>query len=86
MFLGFMNLLELCAKFGMNAHVHYFSFFPFFFLLLFRATFMAYGGSQARGPIGAIAAGLHHSHNNMGSEPPSVTYTTAHGNARSLTH
>ena len=31
MFLGFMNLLELCAKFGMNAHVHYFSFFPFFF-------------------------------------------------------
>ena len=27
---------------------------------------MAYGGSQARGPIGAIAAGLHH--NNAGSE------------------
>ena len=30
---------------------------------------MAYGGSQARGPIGAVAAGLHHSRNNAGSEP-----------------
>ena len=30
---------------------------------------MAYGGSQARGPIGATAAGLHHSHSNKGSEP-----------------
>ena len=27
----------------------------------------AYGGSQARGPIGAAAAGLHQSHNNLGS-------------------
>ena len=29
----------------------------------------AYGGSQARGPVGAVAAGLHHSHSNVGSEP-----------------
>ena len=29
---------------------------------------MAYGGSQARGPIGATAASLHHSHSNAGSE------------------
>ena len=29
----------------------------------------AYGGSQSRGPIGAAAASLHHSHGNMGSEP-----------------
>ena len=29
----------------------------------------AYGGSQARGPIGAVAASLHHSHNNQGSKP-----------------
>ena len=29
---------------------------------------MAYGGSQARGRIGAAAAGLHHSHSNLGSE------------------
>ena len=30
---------------------------------------MACGGSQARGQIGATAAGLHHSHSNVGSEP-----------------
>jgi len=35
---------------------------------LFRATPMAYGGSQARGPIGAVAAGLRHSHSNTRSE------------------
>ena len=29
---------------------------------------MAHGGSQARGQIGATAAGLHHSHSNAGSE------------------
>ena len=29
----------------------------------------AYGGSQARGPIGAIAASLYHSHRHAGSEP-----------------
>ena len=29
----------------------------------------AYGSSQARGPIGAVAAGLHQSHSNVGSEP-----------------
>ena len=32
--------------------------------------------------IGAVAAGLYRSHSNTGS----ATYTTAHGNARSLTH
>ena len=35
----------------------------------FRACPMAYGGSQARGQIGASAAGLHHSHSKAGSEP-----------------
>ena len=29
----------------------------------------AYGGSQARGLIGAVATGLHQSHSNAGSEP-----------------
>ena len=29
----------------------------------------AYGGSQARGPIRAVATGLHQSHSNAGSEP-----------------
>ena len=30
---------------------------------------MVNGGSQARGRIGAVAAGLHHSHSNVGSKP-----------------
>ena len=43
--------------------------FCFFGFCLFGAAPTAYGGSQARGPIGAIAAGPHHSHSNSGSEP-----------------
>ena len=39
-----------------------------FFFLLFRATPTAYGGSQVRGPMGAVAAGLCHSHSNTGSK------------------
>ena len=34
----------------------------------FRATHAAYGGSQNRDPIGAVAASLHHSHSTTGSE------------------
>ena len=56
------------------------------FCFLFRTALSAYGVSQARGPIGAVAASLHHSHSNTGSKPWSATYTTAHGNARTLTH
>ena len=37
-------------------------------VLLFRTEFTAHGSSQARGHIGATAAGLHHSHCNTGSE------------------
>ena len=44
---------------------HSLSFF-FFFL---RAAPVAYGGSQARGRIGAVAASLLHSYSNSGSEP-----------------
>ena len=43
--------------------------FFFFFFGLFRAAPMTYGGSQARGLIGATAAGLHHSCSSAGSEP-----------------
>ena len=46
---------------------------PFFlFVCLFafsRAVPVAYGGSQARGLIGAVAIGLRQSHSNAGSEP-----------------
>ena len=41
---------------------------PDFFFLLFGAAPMAYGGSQARGRIRTIAAGLRHSHSNTRSE------------------
>ena len=36
---------------------------------LCRATPVAFGGSQARGPIGAVATGLYHSYSYGGSEP-----------------
>ena len=45
-------------------------FFPSSSLFAFsRAAPWAYGGSQARGRIRATAAGLHHSHSRVGSEP-----------------
>ncbi|MCA0768131.1 hypothetical protein KQW08_24770, partial [Vibrio vulnificus] len=53
-------------------------FFIYFFLSFFVvvvcffaiswAAPMAYGGSQARGQIGAVATGLHQSHSKAGSE------------------
>ena len=51
----------------------YFLFILFYFIFCLIAICwaapMAYGGSQARGQIKAVAAGLHHSHSNVGSEP-----------------
>ena len=44
----------------------------FFFFCLFAISWAApsvYGGSQARGLIRAVAAGLLQSHSNLGSEP-----------------
>ena len=46
-----------------------FFFFFFFGFLSFRAVPVAYGGFQARGPTGAVAAGLRQSHSNVGSVP-----------------
>ena len=47
------------------------SFFFFFFCLfaISWAAPAAYGGSQARGLIGAVATSLRQSHSNLGSEP-----------------
>ena len=63
------------------------------FFAISWATPAVYGGSQTSGPIGAVAASLCQSHNNSGSEPRlqptpqlTATYTSAHGNAGSLTH
>ena len=54
--------------------IYIYALFQIFFFLSFvfcpfRATPMVYGGSQARGLIGAVSAGLHHSHRNARSEP-----------------
>ena len=62
------NLLPIA---GMPFLVAYpilgFFYFLFFVFCFFRAAATAYGGSQARGLIGAVAAGLHQSHGNTGS-------------------
>ena len=47
---------------------------PLFFVVVVvvaisRAASVAYGGSQARSLIGAVATGLCQSHSNTGSEP-----------------
>ena len=59
--------LICCARKELpNVGVVLFCFVLFFGLL--RAVPMAYGGSHARGQIGAVAAGLYHSHSNTRSK------------------
>jgi len=63
--------------------VEYDTFFFFVFLLFLWAAPTAYGGSQARGPIGAVAPSLSQSHSNAGSKPrllttPQLTATPDH--------
>ena len=43
--------------------------FPLHFFFFPRATLEAYGGTQARGSIGATTARLHDSHSNISSKP-----------------
>ena len=68
------KLIQLvrCYIFVQVYNYYYLKFFNsifFFFLLFLWAAPMAYGGSQARDQIGAVAAGLRQSHSNTGSEP-----------------
>ena len=63
-----------CVAMANPPHNILFIFFILYFLFVYlfafsRAASVAYGGSQAKGQIGAIAAGLHQSHSNGGSEP-----------------
>ena len=51
---------------GLYKSMFYFIFLSLPFLGLLP---VAYGGSQARGLIGAVATSLHHSHSNAGSKP-----------------
>ena len=56
--------------------------FFFFFFPVFRAALAAYGGSQVRDLIAAVAASLRHGQ----IRAVFATYTTAYGSAGSLTH
>ena len=69
----------------LECHIFFILFLLFFFVFS-RATPTAYGVSQARGLIGAVATSLHHSHSEAGSEPCSAAYTTAHSNAGPWIH
>ena len=53
-----------------------------FVFCLFRATPVAYGGSQVRGQIGAVAASLQPQQRQI--RATSSTYTTVHGNLNPL--
>ena len=66
--LGIISLFDFRHS---GACALFFVFFNFFsqFFCLFRATPVANASSQAKDPIGAVAAGLHHSHSNTRSEP-----------------
>ena len=61
-------------------------FLFFFFFCLFKAAPSAYGGSQARGRIGAVATSLQPQPQQHRIRTASATYPTAHSNAESLTH
>ena len=52
-----------------NVFIYLFYLFFVLFFALSRAAPAAYGGSQAMGRIGAVAAGLRQSHSDMGFEP-----------------
>ena len=65
----FLSILDASEIFLLDWGVgEWGSFITFFFFCLFRATPRAYGSSHARSRITAVAAGLHHSYSNTGSE------------------
>ena len=63
--LGSLIHFEFIFVYGVR-ECSFFFFPPIFFF--FGAIPIAYRGSQARGLIGAIAAGLHHSHSSTRSK------------------
>ena len=65
----FLLILNEISPFR-NSWVLNFRVLFYFSLFVFLGSHVeAYGGSQARGRIGAVGARLHHSHSNTGSEP-----------------
>uniref|UniRef100_A0A8D0N9X0 Uncharacterized protein n=1 Tax=Sus scrofa TaxID=9823 RepID=A0A8D0N9X0_PIG len=70
-FLGEMPIqvpMEKWAK-DLNRHFPIEAFFFWSFFAISWAAPAAYGSSQARDRIGAVATGLHQSHSNAGSKP-----------------
>jgi len=61
---GLEMVIEKILETGTWVTMLPFFFFFFVFLLFLWAASAAYGGSQARGLIGAVAAGLCQSHSN----------------------
>ena len=62
------NVISLLENLQWLPTLYYSFTFFVFFCVWGGAAPMAYGGSQARGWIGDVAAGLHHSHSNAKSE------------------
>ena len=60
-----MTLVTIIVLANILAAYYETDIFLSIFFFLFRATPTVYGGSQARGRIGAAAAGLCHSHSNL---------------------
>ena len=80
MYIKVGNDTEITMALAQGWHINSWIFLFFFFFCIIRAALAAHGGSQARGPIGAIATSLLQSHSNARSEPHLLpTYTTAHG-------
>ena len=63
------HLMETPKLSFLSKNVSALFFFFFGLSVFFRAAPAAHGGSQARGPIGDVASGLHQSHSNLGSKP-----------------
>ena len=61
-------------------------FIYIYIYIYFRVTLLAYGCSQARGPIGTVTASLCQSHSNGESKPCLWPTPQLNGNVRSLTH
>ena len=58
-----------CTGILWNVFPNYYYYYYCLFVIS-RAAPAAYGGSQARGPVRAVAASLHQSHSNTGSLTP----------------
>ena len=58
----------VCINIYLSIYLSIYIYIYIFFFLSFRAAPIAYGSFQARGPIGAAAAGIHHGHSSGGSE------------------